>query len=299
MHKIETENWLAEIAVKEGGNLCRLKHKPSGCEVLRAPAQMCDLEESPETYGIPTLFPPNRIDAARFIFQGREYNFPLNEPDRNNHLHGLLLGKPWQLTDATDSQITITFAYTASKVYPHDFTLSLTYKFHPEHVQQQIQLINNSELTMPFGIGFHTCFNCGDHDPVFFTSDGRWDVNPPRYLPTGQFFPYENILNRIDNSRLVSQHCQMATYKSGELTLRGATIEREQYKLKIVYEAADDFKHWCLWNNEGCKGFFCPEPMTWMVNAPNMDLPVERTGLLALEPGQNWESWTKITAAKL
>lgn len=122
--KLNSGNWLAEIAVSAGANLCRLFHKPTGLDILRTPESIEDLHENPEMYGIPILFPPNRIADGRFNWQGRQYSFEINEPERNNHLHGLILGKPWQLVENKNDLVTMTYDFKATPGFPHDFELS-------------------------------------------------------------------------------------------------------------------------------------------------------------------------------
>jgi aldose 1-epimerase len=67
---------------------------------------------------------------------------------------------------------------------------------------------------------------------------------------------------------------------------RGAILEDTDAGRRIVYEVENGFKHWMVYNGNGSQGFICPEPQTWMVNAPNLDLPDEVTGFGQLQPGQ-------------
>ena len=44
------------------------------------------------------LFPfPNRLAGGSYEFEGKIYQFPINEPERNNNLHGFLLRKSLKL----------------------------------------------------------------------------------------------------------------------------------------------------------------------------------------------------------
>ena len=42
-----------------------------------------------------------------------------------------------------------------------------------------------------------------------------------------------------------------------------------------------------LWNGGGGQGFICPEPQSWLVDAPNLSLPPQTSGFTALAPGQS------------
>jgi aldose 1-epimerase len=52
----------------------------------------------------------------------------------------------------------------------------------------------------------------------------------------------------------------------------------------IFYTPSNEHKFWIFWNDGGGKGFFCPEPMTAMINAPNLDLPRLLTGYTEVPP---------------
>jgi aldose 1-epimerase len=49
-----------------------------------------------------------------------------------------------------------------------------------------------------------------------------------------------------------------------------------------------------VYNGAANGRFFCPEPQTSMVNAPNVDLPPDQTGLIRLEPGQKWNAVSRM-----
>ena len=74
----------------------------------------------------------------------------------------------------------------------------------------------------------------------------------------------------------------------------GAIIEDASKGLRLVYEVGNSYKHWMIWNDTGDKGFICPEPQTWVVDAPNLGLPDEETGLRILSPGETWGDSCKI-----
>jgi len=59
----------------------------------------------------------------------------------------------------------------------------------------------------------------------------------------------------------------------------------------------DVYRFWFFWNGGGGLELLSAEPMTWMVNAPNLDLPPEITGLQVIEPGQTWEAETRFYMA--
>ena len=49
-----------------------------------------------------------------------------------------------------------------------------------------------------------------------------------------------------------------------------------------------------MWNDGGDKGYFCPEPMTAMINAPNLALDDEVTGYRELKKGETFKCWQRF-----
>ena len=293
--KLNSGNWLAEIAVDAGANLFRLQHKSSGLELLRTPGSLDDLYTEPQMYGIPVLFPPNRIADGKFTWQGQEYTFKINEPERNNHLHGLILGKPWRLVENKNDIVLMTYDFKATPGFPHDFKLSMSYHFASEAVIQEFTITNLSETSMPFGLGFHTAFQMplGAKARVT-TGDDYWEINPLRHLPSGKLLPWNKEEMIFTDKEAVSCHCPIATEMIDGKEFRGAIIEYPDNNAKLYYKVDDKYKHWCLWNDGGNKGFFCPEPMTWMVNAPKLNLAPEITGMQSLASDCSWQAKIKF-----
>ena len=85
-------DYTALLVPSVGANLVRLAHTRLGVEVLRTPSEREHDEflRHPHVYGVPILFPPNRIADGRFRFDGREYRFPITRPEENNYHHGIL-----------------------------------------------------------------------------------------------------------------------------------------------------------------------------------------------------------------
>lgn len=295
MIKLKTSCWLAEIAVETGGNLYRLFHRTSGLELLRVLLDPAELHRHPVRYGISVLFPPNRIANGKFSWQGQEYSFEINETERNNHLHGLILGKPWKLAKCENDKVTMTYDFEATPGFPHDFQLKMSYHFTSEAVIQKFSVTNNSKSAMPFGLGFHTALRMPSNAKIRVTTgDDYWEVNPPRYLPSGKLLPWNKKDHIFTNNQAVSCHCPITTEIINGKAFSGAIIEYPDENIKLYYEIDEQYKHWCLWNNGGNKGFFCPEPMTCMVNAPNLNLPSELTGMQAIAPHSSWHAKTQF-----
>ena len=86
---VKSGDWSADICPRLGGNIIRLTYR--GENVFRALEDEAELKINPYLWGAPILMPANRTKEAKFVFEGKEYRLPLNEPRFNCHLHGLVL----------------------------------------------------------------------------------------------------------------------------------------------------------------------------------------------------------------
>ena len=168
---VENENWLAEIALVPGGCPVRLLEKRTATEVFRTPANMAALRKEPAVYGMPVLLPPNRIAGGRFQAAGREYRLPVNEPEKGNHLHGLLLNRPWELERETPEGVTLLCRFGEDQPeyagFPHAFEARRSFEFLPGLFRHRFELVNRSGQAMPFGLGFHTTFRLPEVEEAF------------------------------------------------------------------------------------------------------------------------------------
>ena len=87
IEEIKYKNCSAKINLSRGANCISLIMDSN--KLLREPDYGKGLD-NPYLYGMPILFPVNRISGGRFEFEGREYSFPINETETNCHLHGNL-----------------------------------------------------------------------------------------------------------------------------------------------------------------------------------------------------------------
>lgn len=307
--KLETEVWLAGLEPSLGGNLVRLLHKPSGLEVLRSPESPDALRARPEVYGIPVLIPPNRIDHGSFTWNDRRCSLPLNEPARDNHIHGVALGRPWTLDSQSENSAIVSFTHEKGcetfKGFPFKFKLSLEYRFETARVLQTATVENLGKEAMPLGLGFHTSFRLPASDARLWLSAGetRWEIEDGRKLPTGRLVSWDSGQTMhmpggqpLDGYAL-SVQCPMRNAELAGCPFRGAVIESQALKTRIVYEVGPEYGQWCVWNDGGGKGFVCVEPMTCMTNAFNMALPSSESGLQSLESGGAFRASTAISTS--
>lgn len=298
-----------------GANVIELKDTVRGLNLLRTPKDAESFKARPQVYGIPVLFPPNRIEDGTFEAAGKVYHFPVNEVNRNNHIHGFLHTRPWKVTKIGAvskgiAEVEVTYkADSTSDFYnyfPHEFECKLLYRLSSAGLKQTISITNNSSSPMPMGLGYHTAFSVpfhpestGEDYRMWVSVNERWELSE-RILPTGKRLPLTEKEMSYRNQGMpplgdpIDKHYTVLPLNINGKEFHGAILEDTSKGLRLVYEVGKGFKHWMLWNMDGNSGFVCPEPQTWVVNAPNVKLPDEITGMKLLAPGETWEETCKI-----
>jgi aldose 1-epimerase len=303
----------AAVLPEIGANLIALRHTERGCQLLHEPAEgeMDAFKARPITCGIPVLFPPNRYEDGKFTWNGRTYEFPVNEPNRGNHLHGFLHNIPWtaetMAANAEQSRVTlvqhVTEGHPVFTYWPHSFTMRLTYVLSADGLEQHVWIRNDGDAAMPCMLGFHTAVNApfapdgrAEDCRVQLSIGGRWELDE-RMLPTGRMqalSPKEQDLKlrgvypffeALDNH-----------YTAEPVNGRnGMVLTDARADASLIYDVDTAYKMWMIWNNNATEGFFCPEPQVNLVNAPNVaGLSDEEKGFVALAPGEVWEASSRM-----
>jgi aldose 1-epimerase len=159
-----------------------------------------DPEEDP--YRGVVLFPfPNRLRDGQFHFQGKDYQFPINEPARNHALHGNLFAQPFEILNGSQSMemASLRLAYTnegKETFFPFPYRLEIEFLLTDrDGLHVHTQLINTGQSDLPFGLGWHPYF--GTTSPI-----DTWIIQFPeaflleldkRMIPTGQELKYRTF----------------------------------------------------------------------------------------------------------
>ena len=67
----------------------------------------------------------------------------------------------------------------------------------------------------------------------------------------------------------------------------GVIVTDKVTGVRVCYEVCDVMKYWIMWNDHGMKEFFCPETMSWNIDAPNLSGDPAVTGYTELAPGES------------
>ena len=252
---LQAGKWRAEILPSFGCDLTGLWYGEA--PVLR-PAQPHSLlkTDSPFLYGSPLLFPPNRTDGGRFVFDGKTYLLPVNEPERNNHLHGLLYDAPFRTLRQSGQELLCQY-HSRGRRYPFPFSLTMHWQMTEKGLQLSAALRNDGGRDMPAVLGFHTTFAA---PPSFSVPIGlRWERDE-RLLPTGKLLPL------TPGEEQIRKGCSAQGWPlSGYYTAAGHAARIGAYEMRT----SPEFTQWVLFNGGGTDGFVCVEPQTGCVNGLN------------------------------
>jgi len=309
--RIQAGGYTALIAPQVGSNVIRLHDDNNQVEFFRfSPENTLEsLLQSAEVWGLPTLYLPNRFADGVLKTSDAVYQLPVNEKaPYNNHIHGFLHKRRHTVTEH-QADINSAWCRTEYLYDEHDeFFRYLPVKFKAEFLftvsasgfEYEFKLTNLSDKQLPVSVATHTTINspfvdgAKEEDERIFAPIGkRWILNE-RCLPTGEFTDLTEedeeykegnrhpVLQVIDNEMYFAEH----TEYNGE-PLYGIIAEDTASEKKICYEVGEEYKFWIFWNDRGFNHYFCPEPMSAMIDAPNLDLPDAVTGYRELKPGES------------
>lgn len=281
-----------------GSHIISFRSDELGVEFIKGPQS---LEQRTTSFGFPILMPPNRIEGGRFKFGGKEYVFDQNERGRQNHIHGLVHDKPWEVksvgANSNDGAWIETVIRSIAvpdilRQFPHDFELSVKYVLKNGELEIVTRCVNNGEDEMPFGIGFHPYFKAplsedsSKAECCLKVPAGKiWELI--ECIPTGRLLGLEGSTKDLKDGVALEAVLLDDIYTDLEFDEEGSTCEYVDRGagVGLRYTADRQFLHWVIYSGKTLDSdFLCLEPYTWVTNAPNLDMPPSLTGFRILSP---------------
>ncbi len=315
--KMQSGKYTAIIAPSVGSSVLRFRDDENDLEIFkfRKFIPMKTIEEQREIWGLPTLYLPNRFDKGVLRTSDSVYELPINEPLLDNFIHGWVHKREHEIecyTEENGKCVLITsYVFDENdemyKYFPLDFKISYTFTLSPDGLKQEIYLTSNAEKALPVSICTHTCINA----PL---KDGGDEADLRLCVPIGErcelnrrCLPTEKLLPLADWDK---------EYKDGQKVPVGQPLDNDMYTavmneyngkpfngvivrdLKsghtLLNEVSKEFRFWNMWNDSGDKGYFCPEPMTAMINSANLSLGADVTGYCELKKGETYKCWQRF-----
>lgn len=290
IEKIECGAWSALTDVSHGATCISLRNEKYNAVILREPKAWNE-KDNPYLYGMPILFPVNRIENGRFEFEGREYVFPINEPKTGCHLHGELHNTPFECVEKGDSAIVCRYKADMGEYlgFPHAFEIIQRYELKQNGFYHTVTVKNLSDMNMPVFIGFHTTFN------TLFTCESRpediyayaniseeYERNmETNYLPTGVKLKFDDVSASLSVGRYKPFEGKASRHYRGQGKMSLTDVGRG---LRMVYENDEKYGFRLIYNG-GDEGYICLEPQTCLAGCQNSPFPREKSGFDFIEAG--------------
>ena len=191
------------------------------------------------TYASSILFPfANRIKDGKYSFNGKEYQFDINQKEENNALHGLVYNKVFKVLqkEASESAATVTLEYTEKNKsigFPFTYRIALKYIFTENNLSLIVSIKNTDSEAFPFTIGWHPYFVSENlqKSSLVFDSDQKLIIGE-RNITSGveKIAPEEQF--DIEDKQL--DDCWI-------LNSKNVLFKTPKYQLKITSSAKENF----------------------------------------------------------
>lgn len=254
------------------GQQITIKHEPYSATITTVGASLRTLTF--ENRNLVTAFPansvrpcfhgsnlvpwPNRLAGGSYTYAGISQQVPVNEPDRNNALHGLVSWVHWHIIKRSASSTTLSTLIAPQPGYPHAVEVFATFSLNNHGLEWVIEAHNIGHTTAPYGVGIHPYLqpqtdSLLDEWTVFVPADKILKTSPDRLLPIG-LHPVSDFENGIYDFR--SPRKIGSTTVDHAFTLltddrvtvtgpenRGAALEWDKEQIPWVQLFTSDFGH--------------------------------------------------------
>ena len=318
----EGQKAVAEIVPALGNNCYAFRVADAGpdaergnwLDLIDAPPDLATLQERPDSYGIPILFPfPNRVRCGAWQFEGETYQFD-KPPDSPTSIHGLLLNRPYQVeshvADASGATLVGTldsreFA-DIGRQYPFPFTIGITYTLKNAALSMGVSIHNAGDRNMPMGFGIHPYFRVGlspDANAqaalVKVPAASYWELDEDS-LPTGRRLAATGALDLRDGrpfAGLTLDH--VFTDVQGEAGgVSRCVIENRDTGHGMVMESDAPFRELVVYTPPG-RDTICFEPYTCPTDAINLEAKGIPAGVIVLAPDETFSAAVRVLPTRL
>ena len=98
---------------------------------------------------------PNRLADGGYTFHGTKYQAEINEPERGTALHGLVIGKTWEVRHHGISSVSLGTTVTGGPAYPGDLDVAVTYELKEDGLHSTVLTRNTGDQAAPYGVCPH------------------------------------------------------------------------------------------------------------------------------------------------
>lgn len=243
--------------------------------------------EAKNAYKSHYLLPfPNRMKDGKYDFEGKSYQFPVNDRHTNNNLHGFLETIPMEIIDNeiinNQQMITLKGNFEGLDYFPFPFEFRLKYILSDFELIIETKIKNIGKTNMPMGYGWHPYFKLDTEkidDLSLQFPNCEAVVVDNRMMPTGEILPYSTFstLRKIDQTTL--DNCFFIN-KNKKTNRAEIILKSKTTTLSVWQETGENACNYFQIYTPENRQTIAIEPMTCNVDAFN-----NQNGLWILEAG--------------
>jgi len=131
---------------------------------------------------------PNRCANGSWVdAEGIKRNLPINEPEKNNALHGLVYDQKFSVLNHSENEVLLEKIIEPTEGYPYKLSLQISYRLENDGLSGTFTARNDSDKSAPFGIAFHPYFQFSKFDTAelsVFSSAKKYYEQDSFQIPT-------------------------------------------------------------------------------------------------------------------
>ena len=190
-----------------------------------------------DTHGGMAVLAPfaNRIRNGEYTYDGKKYSLPKNT--EGNAIHGFAKGTDFSILNQSESAITLE-SVLSDPGYPGKMRLRLSYSLLKNKFETVVNATNESDIELPFQIGFHPYFSFTDAWLISTDYPVAALRYKDKYFPDGECALLDPFTLNSDTSPVLD-----TCYLSGGKIIFSTkthriTIERENLPYFILYNGS-------------------------------------------------------------
>ena len=131
---------------------------------------------------------PNRLEDGRYEVDGRSYQLPIDDPEENDAIHGLVRWVSWRAAERESHRVVMEHILHQQPGYPFSLALRIEYALSEDGLRVRTTATNVGGEVCPYGAGAHPYLTVGTEtvDPVLLGAPGGTVIlSDKRGLPVG------------------------------------------------------------------------------------------------------------------
>jgi aldose 1-epimerase len=237
---------------------------------------------------------PNRIADGRYEFNDRGHQLPLDEPERENAIHGLVRWSEWTIAERGPDRVALELLLQPRPGYPFTLALRVEHALSPDGLAVEIEATNVGPEPCPYGAGAHPylALDSGADGAELRLPASTVLEADDRGIPVGRSAVAQAGLDFRQPRRLTGirlDHCFTELDRDADgrarITVDGTTLWADEAYPYVMAFTGDELP-------DVARRSIAIEPMTCAPNAFRSG-----DGLIRLEPGERHSGAWGITPA--